>query len=59
VVQVNFKERVRNARLRSLELDKARWAAEAAAKTIEHQPDKPTPPTLGDEGVGLDPDSAA
>jgi hypothetical protein len=38
VVQIDFKERVRNARLRQLEKDKARWEAEDAAKTIEHQP---------------------
>jgi hypothetical protein len=38
VVQVDFKERVRNARLRQYEIDKAQWAAEDAAKMIEHQP---------------------
>jgi len=42
-----------------LEKDRARWAAEDAAKVIEHQPldlDAPTPPTvLGGEG----PDPAA
>jgi hypothetical protein len=38
VVQVDFKERVRNARLRQYELEKAQWAAEDAAKMIEHQP---------------------
>jgi hypothetical protein len=38
VVQVDFREKVRSIRLRQLELDKARWAAEDAAKIIEHQP---------------------
>jgi hypothetical protein len=38
VIQVDWKERTRNARLKQLEKDKARWAAEDAAKTIEHQP---------------------
>src|SRR6516162_7366235 len=33
----DFKEKVRNIRLRTLEQDLARWAAEDAAKTIEHQ----------------------
>jgi hypothetical protein len=32
VVQVDFRERVRNARLRQLELDKAEWARQDAAK---------------------------
>jgi hypothetical protein len=32
VVKVDFRERVRNARLRQLELDKAQWAREAEAK---------------------------
>jgi|SRR6516165_1854359 hypothetical protein len=58
-VVVDFKERVRTARLKQLALDKARLAAEDAAKVIEHQPldlDAPTPPTvLGGEG----PDPAA
>ena len=59
VIQVDWKERTRNARLKQLEKDRARWAAEDAAKVIEHQPldlDAPTPPTvLGGEG----PDPAA
>jgi len=59
-VVVDFKERVRTARLNQLAKDKARWAAEDAAKVIEHQPldlDAPTPPTiLGHDGG---PDSAA
>jgi hypothetical protein len=38
-VVIDFKERVRNARLRQLELDRVRWAAEA----IEHQPEEPEP----------------
>jgi hypothetical protein len=32
VVQVDFRERVRNARLRQLELDRAEWARQDAAK---------------------------
>jgi hypothetical protein len=32
VVQVDFRERVRNARLRTLELQKAEWARQDAAK---------------------------
>jgi|SRR6516225_11936675 len=60
VIQVDWKERTRNARLKQLEKDRARWAAEDAAKVIEHQPldlDAPTPPTiLGHDGG---PDSAA
>jgi hypothetical protein len=48
-VVIDFKERVRNARLRTLEQSKAKWAAEDAAKVIEHQPldlDAPTPATI-------------
>jgi hypothetical protein len=37
-VVIDFKEKVRNIRLRTLEQDRARWAAEDAVKTIEHQP---------------------
>ena len=44
VVQIDFKERVRAARLRQLEMDKARWAAEDAAKVIEHQPSEDPEP---------------
>src|SRR6516165_2731233 len=55
-VIIDFKERVRTARLKQLALDKARWAAEDAAKVIEHQPldlDAPTPPTIlgGDDSA--------
>jgi hypothetical protein len=51
-VVIDFKAKVRNARLRALERDKARWAAEDVAKlTIEHQP----PTILGEDG----PDPAA
>jgi hypothetical protein len=55
-VVIDFKERVRNARLKQMALDKARWAAEDAAKVIEHQPldlDAPTPPTIlgGDDSA--------
>jgi hypothetical protein len=55
-VVIDFKERVRTARLKQLALDKARWAAEDATKVIEHQPldlDAPTPPTLlgGDDSA--------
>src|SRR6516164_4410775 len=35
VIQGVSKERVHNARMRQLEKDRARWAAEDAAKTIE------------------------
>jgi hypothetical protein len=34
---VDFKEYVRSIRLRQAEKDKARWALEAKAKTIEHE----------------------
>jgi hypothetical protein len=43
VVQVDFRERVRNARLRQLELDRAEWARQDAAKL---DLDAPTPPTI-------------
>jgi hypothetical protein len=48
VVQIDFRERVRNARLKTMAETKARWAAEDAAKLIEHQP---TGTVLG-EGQG-------
>jgi hypothetical protein len=35
---VDFRERVRNARLRADAEMRAKWAAEDAARTIEHQP---------------------
>jgi hypothetical protein len=54
VVQVDFKQRVYEARLKEMARLKAEWAAEDAAKVIEHQPldlDAPTPETfLGGEG---------
>jgi hypothetical protein len=55
-VVVNFNERLRTIRLAQLAKDKARWAAEDAAKTIEHQPldlDAPTPETIlgGDDSA--------
>jgi hypothetical protein len=43
VVQVDFRERVRNARLRQLELDKAEWARQDAAKL---DLDGPIPETI-------------
>jgi hypothetical protein len=48
VIQYDFKQRVYEARMKQMALDKARWAAEDAAKVIEHQPldlDAPTGPT--------------
>ena len=51
IVQVDFKKRVYEARMKAMERNKARWAAEAAAKAIEHQPldleGPPPPPILG------------
>jgi hypothetical protein len=52
----DFNERLRTIRLAQLAKDKARWAAEDAAKTIEHQPldlDAPTSPTIlgGDDSA--------
>jgi hypothetical protein len=57
VVQIrDFKERVRNARLRQLELDRAEWARQDAEKKLPLDLTAPTPETiLGTE----DPDSAA
>jgi hypothetical protein len=53
-VVIDWKEYTRSIRLKQLAKDKARWAAEDAAKVIEHQPldlDAPTPETiLGGEG---------
>jgi hypothetical protein len=43
VVQVDFRERVRNARLRQLELDRAEWARQDAAKL---DLDGPIPETI-------------
>jgi hypothetical protein len=49
VVQIDFKAKVRNARLRQLELDKTEWARQDAAKL---DLDAPTPPTILGEGQG-------
>jgi hypothetical protein len=49
-VVIDFKERVRNARLRQLELDKAEWARQDAAKLA--------PTVLGHDG-GPEADPAA
>jgi hypothetical protein len=38
-VVIDWAAYTRSIRLKQLEKDKARWAAEDAAKTIEHQPD--------------------
>jgi hypothetical protein len=43
-VVIDWKEYTRSIRLKQLEKDKARWAAEDAAKTIEHQPQLPEGP---------------
>jgi hypothetical protein len=59
-VVVDFKERVRNARLRTLELQKAEWARQEAQPQLGL--DAPTPPTIlgGDhEGEALGPEPAA
>jgi hypothetical protein len=50
VIEVDFRERVRNARLRQLELDKAEWARQDAAKLA--------PTILGHDG-GPEADPAA
>jgi hypothetical protein len=50
VVLGDFRERVRNARLRQLELDRAEWARQDAAKL---DLDAPTPPTILGEGMGV------
>jgi hypothetical protein len=51
-VVIDFKERVRNARLRQLELDRAQWARQDAEKKQPLDLDAPTPPTVlgGDYG---------
>jgi hypothetical protein len=51
-VVIDWKEYTRSMRMKGMARDKARWAAEDAAKVIEHQPDAPTI-------LGGDPDSAA
>ena len=38
VVQVDFRERVRNARLRQLELDRAEWAKQEARLDLDAEP---------------------
>jgi hypothetical protein len=52
VVQIDFKQRVHDARMRAMERDKARWALEdaAKAKVIEHQGT-----ILASDHEGLDP----
>jgi hypothetical protein len=52
-VVIDFKARVRNARLKAMERDKARWALEDAAKVIEHEP------TILGSDETLDPEPAA
>ena len=59
-VVVDFKERVRSARLRTLELQKQEWARQEAQPQLDL--DAPTPETIlgGDhEGEALVPDPAA
>jgi hypothetical protein len=56
VAITDWEEYTRGIRLRQLEKDRARWAAEDAAKVIEHQPldlDAPTPETIlgGDDSA--------
>jgi hypothetical protein len=41
---LDFKEYVRSIRLRQAAKDKAKWALEAEAKVIEHEPKTPWPP---------------
>jgi len=38
VIEVDFRERVRNARLRQLELDKAEWARQEARLDLDAEP---------------------
>ena len=45
-VVIDFKERVRNARLRQLELDKAEWARQDAEKKQPLDLDGPIPETI-------------
>ena len=61
-VVVDFKEKVRNIRLRTLELQKAEWAAQDAQPKLPLDLDAPPPPTIlgGDqEGEALGPEPAA
>jgi hypothetical protein len=52
---VDFREKVKQARLRQLEIDRARWAVEDEAKTLDHEP---TGQTIlgGDHGPEPDPE---
>jgi hypothetical protein len=48
VIEVDFRERVRNARLRQLELDKAEWARQDAEKKLPLDLNaEPAPTVLG------------
>ena len=61
-VVVDFKEKVRNIRLRTLELQKAEWAAQDAQPKLPLDLDAPASPTVlgGDqEGEALGPGPAA
>ena len=61
-VVVDFKEKVRNIRLRTLELQKAEWAAQDAQPKLPLDLDAPASPTVlgGDqEGEALGPEPAA
>jgi|SRR6516164_6434628 len=61
-VVVDFKEKVRNIRLRTLELQKAEWAAQDAQPKLPLDLDAPPSPTVlgGDqEGEALGPGPAA
>jgi hypothetical protein len=46
VIEVDFRERVRNARLRQLELDKAEWARQDAEKKLPLDLDAPLAETI-------------
>jgi hypothetical protein len=56
-VVIDFKARVRNARLKAQAADQARWALEDKAKVIESKPigwDAPTPGTILGQDDGPD-----